>query len=118
MNPNPAEDGKTHINVYSKGATELGRLRTLAGFAAKQLGRQLRGKDWVADDMFKTRILTAISAKIAAHPRIRELLKQSTLPLIHYYVFNGRVFDETTRCRWMLDHFESIRQRATLTANT
>lgn len=25
---NPLEDGITHINVYSKGATELGRLLT------------------------------------------------------------------------------------------
>lgn len=32
---NPDEDGRTHINIYSKGGTELGRL--LSNFAQMKL---------------------------------------------------------------------------------
>lgn len=32
--PNPEEDGITHINIYSKGSTELGRL--LSNFAHRK----------------------------------------------------------------------------------
>lgn len=139
----PEEDGHTHINVYSKGRTTLGRalsnfarrpfehprhghfesieglwywlsvrddrLRSAYGFDAKKLGRSLRAADWRADATFQRDVAEGIWAKIDAHDDIRVALQQSTLPLLHYYVFGGIVKDETARCRWMLDIIEEKR---------
>jgi len=138
---NPSGDGITHVNVYSKGKTELGRLlsnfartpfelkdhgkfesvegywywlgckndrlRTLSGFAAKQQGRLLKAADWNNEPEFKACIQRAIKAKLEAHPRINELLKANSLPLVHYYVFGSVVHDETVRGQWILDCFNS-----------
>lgn len=137
------DDGKTHLNVYSRGATPLGkllsnfahtpftlddhgtfasvegywywlstkdeRLRHLHGFAAKKLGREVRTQ--VAyDPTFKTKINKAIRAKLDQHPPIVALLRQSTLPFVHYYVTKGKVQDRTEESQWMLDIYEEYRK--------
>lgn len=140
---NPENDGVTHINIYSKGKTELGRwlsnftyapietedgpfnsiegywywlschndiLRTLSGFSAKQTGRRLGGKDWVHTDAFRTKIKRAISIKIKSYPEKLVALKQTSLPLTHYYVFNGEV-NIPKNCYWIIHHIGSFRQK-------
>lgn len=125
---NPSEDGVTHINVYSRGKTELGKLlsnfahtpfehpehghfssvegfwywlstgknqtqfRGLYGFKAKEVGKLVRNEQaktnsFVHIDGFKAEIKKAILCKIEQNEHIRTLLKESTLPLTHYYVY-------------------------------
>lgn len=145
---NPDEDGITHINVWSKGRTELGRLasnfahtpfihpeyghfssveafwywlstgkqynelRSLYGFDSKKAGRILQEKreaelraspDYVIDASgtamkyhgfpevqdFVEQIKKAILCKVEQNERFRTLLKESTLPLAHYYVWGN-----------------------------
>jgi hypothetical protein len=133
---NPALDGIEHVNIYSKGATAVGRwlsnftfapfecedgkfasiegywywlsckddrLRSAYGFAAKKLGRELRGADWQDSAEFKRKICAAIQAKINTRPEVKAWLAKNTLPLLHYYVFNGMVKDETKRAHWILE---------------
>lgn len=125
----PSEDGITHINVYSKGKTELGRLlsnfghtpfkhpdygyfssveafwywlslgkqhdnlRSLYGYQAKKEGGTLRealekqGNKKPEIKGFKAEIKKAILCKIEQNDRLSSLLKNSTLPLTHYYVW-------------------------------
>lgn len=144
---NPEEDGVTHINVYSKARTELGRLmsnftylpfehplhgsfnsvegywywlstgddrlRTLHGFDAKKLGRELRGADWSPKpDLFtnfQECIKTAIDQKVKNSERLRELLAVSDLPFVHYYVMYDRVLPQESD-NWIMEHWESIRK--------
>lgn len=143
---NPEEDGKTHINVYSKGKTSLGRflsnfalspftcedgnfnsvegywywlgtnhpdrdqLRKLVGFEAKQVGRVLNAPDWKENDPeFKSKILKAINAKILMDTDAKDILKKSTLPFRHYYVYGGKVVEPKDGI-WILEHLEWIRK--------
>lgn len=136
----PSTDGIDHINVYSQGKTELGRLltnfantpfvcedgaftsvegywywlgtrepilRTVHGYKAKQLGKTFTNSVSLDADIFRTKIRKAINAKINAHPHIKQLLKESTLPLEHYYVFNGIVKD--AGYKWILEHLNNVR---------
>lgn len=143
---NPEEDGVTHINVYSKARTELGRLmsnftyspfvhpqhgnfdsiegywywlstgadrlRKLSGYKAKKLGRELRGADWSPkEDLFtnfQECIKTAITEKIITNDRLRELLADSTLPFVHYYVMYERVLPQESDS-WIMEHWEDLR---------
>jgi hypothetical protein len=139
--PNPRDDGVTHVNVYSRGATLLGkllsnfasvrftvpehgtfdsiegywywlgckddRLRSLSGYAAKKVGRELRSSDWPSSPDFKSRILTALQAKYDASPTLRRLLSLNRLPFEHYYVFGDHVVDEKARNQWLLDFWAS-----------
>ncbi len=127
---NPNEDGITHINIYSKARTELGRmlsnfayspfvyepygyfasaeafwywyltgeqydeLRELSGYAAKKAGQKYR------DDRLDVLGLTPVDleimekmliSKIAYNPEIGRMLKESVLPLCHYYSYKGTV---------------------------
>lgn len=142
----PENDGIDHINVYSKGKTELGRflsnftyckintedgnfnsiegywywlgtndpkreiLRGLYGFQAKKVGRELKSKDWQESEQFKQKILKAIQIKINNNPKYKEILKNNTLPLTHYYVFNDTII-RVPQGQWILDGIkESIKQ--------
>ena len=126
MSIDPNKDGVDHINIYSKGRTELGRLltnfallpiktedglfasmegwwywqlgkdlereqlRTLWGAAAKYAGRDLKIPDWPDPlflEGFKVKYAQAFRAKLEQHPRLAEMLKNSHLPLQHYYTF-------------------------------
>lgn len=137
---NPDKDGVDHINVYSKGKTELGRLltnfaktpfvhpkygefssiealwywlsckedklRPLHGFQAKKVGRECGGEDWVDDEEFKKTIIEGIACKLEQNPDILKLLKNNTLPLKHYYNYNGKVV-EPKNGKWVLDYLET-----------
>lgn len=123
----PKEDGITHINVYSKGKTELGRLLSnfahtpftlqwnekvqlsfqsvegywywlltgdaklfeLYGFKAKQYGKSKWNKK--TEPVTKEQLSLAYWQKLKEHPRIWNMLRYNELPLVHYYVFAGKV---------------------------
>lgn len=140
---NPQEDGITHINVYSKGKTELGRfltnfahapfvhpedgffksveaywywlstkddsLRETYGFRAKELGRQLGGKDWLEDENLKTKIKDAIFLKIFSNKKMLAEFKNSSLPFAHYYVYGGVKVVEPKEGKWIIDFIEGLR---------
>ncbi len=146
---NPKSDGKDHINVYSKGQTELGRflsnftqspietedgpfesiegywyflltddyhgnrerLRTLHGYEAKKVGRDIVDRDWPYQfevAQFRRKISAAIVNKMRRNPKYLKLLKQTDLPLAHYYVYGSKVI--TVRgCGWLLDTIDWCR---------
>lgn len=152
----PKEDGVTHINVWSKGKTELGRLlsnfahtpishdeyghfasieglwywlslgkrheelRKLFGYEAKKHGQLLRYEDSkdifkseLSEKAFELEIKRAILMKIEQNDRLRELLKVSTLPLAHYYVWgDGEKVKITnpTEYAWTYQYVELVRQ--------
>ena len=82
------------------------RLRFAVGYAAKKLGRELKASDWNNEPDFKAYIITALKAKLDAHPWIKDALKLNSLPLAHYYVFNGFMKDESRRAEWILAVFK------------
>lgn len=137
---NPDKDGVDHINIYSKGFTELGQLlsnfahtpfelpnvgkfqsvegywywlltkddslKELHGYAAKQYGRRcmnLAPETKITKDILKA----AYIAKLEANPNILEMLKQNTLPLKHYYMFDGRVH-EPEQYRWTAELWNEV----------
>lgn len=148
---NPELDGIEHINIYSRGRTELGRLmsnfayspfvhprfgqfnsveglwywlsvqdspeaeelRELHGYAAKKLGRELRGADWSPEESlfldFRQEIRTAISVKVAANLTLIRLLEESTLPFVHYYIIHDKVIDRTEEESWIIEHWNDLR---------
>lgn len=141
----PSEDGVTHINVYSKGKTEVGRflsnfsyspvetqdghfdsiegywywlgcthpnkdkLRSVFGWKAKELGRELDSPDWIEDRIFKLKICNAIQDKIYRAPQnmveAMKDIKDRNLPLTHYYVFGSKVI-EPKDGKWVIDFLE------------
>lgn len=122
MNYNPKDDGVTHVNVYSKGNTELGRLlsnfsvtpfripfmgtfqsvegywywictgenrfKNYSGFVAKQEGKDTYH---VRSHPTERELLIAYKSKLRYNPEIKQLLISNTLPLAHYYVYEGKV---------------------------
>lgn len=139
MNPN--KDGIDHINVYSKGRTELGRflsnfaytpiltedgpfnsiegywywlgcrhpakdtLRDVFGFQAKKLGRELGSPDWIEDEAFKAKILSAIKIKLNTYGRMRDELQANLLPLTHYYTYGSKVVN-VPEADWIIKFIE------------
>jgi len=141
----PVNDGVDHINVYSRGNTELGRwlsnfarapfihplygvfesiegfwywlgtgksveaLRGTHGLAAKRLGKQYLK---VPCDNFEEEIRQAITYKLEQHPQYLKMLRESSLPLAHYYYYG-----EPENCKiitmpqfdWIIEHLEHQR---------
>jgi hypothetical protein len=127
----PEEEGKTHINAYSKSKISLGKLlsnfahtpfscedgnfesiegywywlsceesdrrdelRKLHGYAAKKLGRDLRGGDYPKGEDFQRKIKRALHAKVY-DPRNaklkRQLYESGSVPIVHYYDYKGNI---------------------------
>lgn len=142
----PSKDGVTHINVYSKGHTAIGRflsnfalapfqhrqhghfdsvegywywlstrvdeLRHLSGWQAKQRGREIRTRmpTLIDEPDFQEFVLEAIRQKLRQHPAWwPKLVETGDLPFTHYYVFNHKVIDVTTKNQWQLDEIARIR---------
>jgi hypothetical protein len=133
---NPNEDGVTHINVYSKGRTELGRsLTNLAPtpFRHPHLGEfkcvegfwymfvtcqaQFQRMDgWTAKregdkahrvrEMDKATLKEVYLLKLQYNPRIKDMLLANTLPLEHYYVYGDKVV--SNRYTWTAKLWEEI----------
>lgn len=139
-----AQDGKDHINCYSKARTQLGQfasnfafapfecedgyfasveaywywlgcnhpdkddLRTLHGYKAKQRGRELEGADWPEGSGFKEKIKHAVRLKFEMNPLFTKMLIRSTLPLVHYYEYGGKVvYDGNSD--WLFEFLTQLR---------
>lgn len=134
-------DGVTHINVFSKGNTELGRwlsnfsyspidvegygrfnsveglwyylgsldenLRNLHGYAAKEYGRKAVQVQRLDKEEFKRIILKAIDTKLKSDRSKLNMLRESTLPLCHYYEYGGKRID--AGYEWIVEHLEGRR---------
>jgi hypothetical protein len=131
------EEGVTHINVYSKSKTELGkwlsnftyapieldegkfdsiegywywlrcfdnRLKTMSGFAAKQLGKQLQGEFNHTPENFEEKIKKSIDVKLKTYLDKSKKLCESNLPLCHYYEYGGKRVDAGSN--WIIKHIE------------
>lgn len=139
-------DGLTHINIYSKGRTPLGRwltnfayspitipehgefcsieafwywlgcehdsLRHLHGFAAKQMGKKILESRCdgllYQRDNFEQLICSAIDIKLKSNLEMLYELRDSTLPLVHYYEYGGKRID--AGFEWITHHIENRRQ--------
>lgn len=135
----PEDDGVTHINIYSKAKTELGKwlsnfayspvtlreghFKSLEGYWYFLLTRDDRFRDLVgykAKQLGKTlvkvevideeAVKTAMEVKLRSNPEMLELFKQSTLPFTHYYVFDGRI--KPAGYDWIVKHWEKLRRDA------
>lgn len=132
-------DGVTHINVYSKGVTSLGR--ALSNFArtpftldgvsfasveaywywVKTGGASPRntygywakaeGKKFepTHEDPTKEQLKEAYKAKLTAHPHILEQLLENKLPLAHYYVFGGGP-KSADKYLWTIELWEELKK--------
>lgn len=150
----PFEDGVTHINVYSKGKTPLGRslsnfantpfehpeygyfssiegfwywlstggnrneFRALHGFKAKEVGRLIReelqreGGLAIVED-FDAKIKKAILCKIEQNTELRKALKESSLPLTHYYIWGTEPNVKITypeNYAWIHEYISDVRE--------
>lgn len=86
-------------------------LRTVHGWAAKQLGRDLGAADWQDTGVFKTKIMKAIEAKLEANPARLAELRASKLPLRHYYVYGSKVV-EPKDGKWILHYLATYQGEA------
>lgn len=167
----PNSDGVDHINVYSKGRTELGRmltnfhrhpfqfegiefasleawwyyellreagvyirlnnnelstelalqlttLPTTWGISAKTLGTRLTagfiGARSAPSQQFRERYALAAAARLQSDTRLLRLLRDSNLPLMHYYWFGRsdklKVIRDTKH-QWVLDIWVDFRKQ-------
>lgn len=83
---------------------------TASGFDAKRLGKTLPRVE--ATD-FQKQIENVIELKIRQNQELRELLRESTLPLRHYYFYGSgdkvKVIDMSKKYSWQIEHIDSIR---------
>lgn len=86
-------------------------LRTLAGWPAKKLGREVRGIDYDADKdpAFQNQIKKVLIYKID-NSSFRREFALSTLPFQHYYVYSGKV-SEPQSGKWQIEFFEEYRKQ-------
>ncbi|MEI5604569.1 hypothetical protein, partial [Streptomyces brasiliscabiei] len=68
--------------------SEKDRLRSLWGFDAKRVGKELRPDKEPLTQAFKDKICTANCQKMLNSTFLEEF-KSSTLPFAHYYVFKN-----------------------------
>jgi predicted NAD-dependent protein-ADP-ribosyltransferase YbiA (DUF1768 family) len=133
------QDGITHINVYSKGKTELGRclsnffnspfeykgeqFESVEGFwyytiTGKEIFKYLSG--WQAksegknclkinDEPSKDVLKEVYYSKLYSNDKIKNLLLNSILPFEHYYVYGNRVV-EASDYLWTAKLWEEIRE--------
>lgn len=137
----PALDGISHCNVYTRGATVLGRtlsnlsdcniehpyfghfrtleglwyymktgfkddsFRIIKGVSAREQGKKMPSTFYpLFSKMFKLGMLE----KLARNPQLQHDLMENDLPLVHYYVYGGKVLVQD-RHQWQLDHWALLR---------
>jgi hypothetical protein len=84
-------------------------LRKVHGWEAKRLGRLLEAQDWVDDEEFKRKILSAIEMKIRLSDEFYTTFKDSTLPFVHYYVYDHNIV-KPKEGKWIMTFLESFRK--------
>lgn len=85
-------------------------LKELSGINAKKEGKKYPSIE-LSD--FIIQIKQAITCKILQNDKLREDVKASTLPFVHYYVYYGALGDfkviPVGGDQWMMEHLEAIR---------
>lgn len=140
----PADDGTSHINVWSKGKTELGRLltnfaytsfrhpehgtfasveaywywlktgmqhnslRRLYDFSAKSSGRKFPVVAMDPEE-FHRQIKVALRCKAEQNSHVGQQLRDSELPLVHYFLYNGTVVVSNDIHDWQMEYWEELR---------
>ena len=98
---------------------ELDELRKTGGYAAKQMGKELRRRYGVdkslGESEFRNKICKAIALKIYQHPGIYFRLLDSELPLKHYYCYgskNGNTHVVPVKeYQWITDYITELREK-------
>ena len=93
-------------------------LKSLGGFAAKNFGRKFpfdRIDEESTGPVGEQRevILEAIRCKLRQNKWICKLLKESELPLAHYYVPKGKEYSmqySISKFQWQVEEFERLRK--------
>jgi hypothetical protein len=89
---------------------KFNELKLLSGYQAKAFGKTLKCRMLVNDDI--PIILEAIRHKLRQNRNIIELLKESDLPLTHYYAYlkgNEWKIVEKNEYNWIIDEYIRIR---------
>ena len=89
--------------------TQDEHLRDLWGFEAKRYGRSVPSRFMLREDDFRRRIRAAIIAKCRCNSAMVRLLKSSTMPFAHFYVYGGQQIPAGNR--WVIEIWEEIRSR-------
>jgi hypothetical protein len=87
---------------------EKDKLRKTSGYESKILGRNLRSRDWCKSEDFRNKIIKAMVCKIRDNKHIAKLLKESSLPFKHYYIYNNKI-KVVDNAKWILEAWETIR---------
>lgn len=88
-------------------------LRTLVGFKAKQVGRDLQRVFERHEPRFEEKIRAALTAKFSTHAESREaLVATHPLPVVHYYA-DARTGKQTwsSKYDWVWEHISNIRTK-------
>lgn len=86
------------------------QFRSLDGFSCKKLGQQLKksaNKGFTHSD-FKDKIKLAIWLKLEQYPEVLNEFVRSTLPLTHYYDYNGKII-QLPQFHWIVQIFKEFR---------
>lgn len=83
-------------------------LRTVYGFNAKKVGKQLVDKFGKRfDDDFENKIIRAIWDKVKQHTLLFDE-KYRDLPFEHYYNYGGKIYDVKDKYLWMIGAIEKM----------
>lgn len=83
------------------------KLRTLFGKKAKDHGRTLTGQ-WCSN--FRKIIVEANFYKIEQNEKLKQMMIESTLPFVHFYLFGpGEIMIHPKGQDWLIHGFEDIR---------
>lgn len=77
------------------------------GLQAKQNGKKLLEKELI-NEQDKSIIIEAIRCKLRQNETVRHMLRDSVLPLKHYYVFGPKIV-ELPQHQWQIDEINRIR---------
>lgn len=139
---NPDNDGIDHINIYSRGKTQLGKMlsnwypanveisigsfktiegvifylssfndffRNADGYNCKKYGKDFDKGIRLPEDVFRKFIIDSMLDKVNKNDTLKCLLKESNLPLKHYYNYSGKII-EVMNWQWQVDEWENIRK--------
>ena len=84
------------------------RLRTLSGFAAKQVGREVMLSINNPPDDFEDRFKVALDIKLKTYLDRAKEICEINLPMCHYYEYEGKRKD--AGYEWIIEHLEMRRE--------
>jgi hypothetical protein len=98
---------------YLKTGCKHESLRAMSGFDAKKFGNTL---EVVWNQDFKEQFLIGVRAKVMDNEELKELLRGSDMPFVHYYYFGSPYADKPPKVicprdsDWQMEFFEELRR--------